>query len=131
MRGTPLAVGLVVTAVTVLQFGAGWAVTLFDELGPGGAAFLRLAIAAAILVALWRPRLREHARGDLRMCDDRIDGIDGAHRNAGRQQHRFPFLVAAREKCVLQCGDDVVVVERGGGHREHVEDPPAVGRQQR
>jgi len=68
MRGTPPAVGLVLAAVTVLQFGAGWAVTLFDRLGPGGAAFLRLAIAAAILVALWRPRLRERARGDLRLA---------------------------------------------------------------
>jgi inner membrane transporter RhtA len=57
-------VALVVAAVTSLQFGAGLAVTLFDELGPGGAAFLRLSIAAVILVALWRPSLR----GDLRLA---------------------------------------------------------------
>ena len=56
-------VALVVAAVTSLQFGAGFAVTLFDELGPAGAAFLRLAIAAAVLLALWRPSLR----GDLRL----------------------------------------------------------------
>jgi inner membrane transporter RhtA len=49
-------VALVVAAVTSLQFGAGFAVTLFDELGPAGAAFLRLAIAAVVLVAIWRPR---------------------------------------------------------------------------
>jgi inner membrane transporter RhtA len=47
---------LVIAAVTSLQFGAGFAVTLFDELGPAGAAFLRLAIAAVVLVAIWRPR---------------------------------------------------------------------------
>jgi inner membrane transporter RhtA len=58
-------VALVVAAVTSLQFGAGYAVTLFDELGPAGAALVRLAIAAAILVALWRPRVRGHPREDL------------------------------------------------------------------
>ena len=68
MRGTSLAVAQVVAAVAVLQFGAGCAVTLFDDLGAAGTAFLRLALAAAILVALWRPRLREHARGDLRLA---------------------------------------------------------------
>ena len=56
-------IALVIAAVTSLQFGAGFAVTLFDELGPAGAAFLRLAIAAAVLLALWRPSLR----GDLRL----------------------------------------------------------------
>ena len=55
-------VALVVAAVTSLQFGAGLAVTLFDEVGPAGAAFLRLAIAAAVLVAIWRPRPRGHLR---------------------------------------------------------------------
>jgi inner membrane transporter RhtA len=57
-------VALVVVAVSSLQFGAGYAVTLFDELGPGGAAFLRLAIAAVVLLAIWRPR----PRGDLRLA---------------------------------------------------------------
>ena len=38
--------------------------TLFDELGPAGAAFLRLAFAAIILWAIWRPRLA----GDLRLA---------------------------------------------------------------
>ncbi len=56
-RTTAAAVGLVVTAVATLQFGAGFAATLFDELGPGGTAFLRLAIAAAIMVAILRPRV--------------------------------------------------------------------------
>src|SRR4051794_28576181 len=51
-------IALVIAAVTSLQFGAGFAVTLFDELGPGGAAFLRQAFAAAVLIAIWRPRFR-------------------------------------------------------------------------
>ena len=52
----PVAVGLVLAAVASLQLGAAFAVELFDELGPGGAAFLRLAFAAGVLWALWRPR---------------------------------------------------------------------------
>jgi inner membrane transporter RhtA len=61
-------VALVVAAVTSLQFGAGFAVTLFDELGPGGAAFLRQAFAAAVLIAIWRPRLAGHALVDIRLA---------------------------------------------------------------
>jgi inner membrane transporter RhtA len=59
---------LVVAAVTSLQFGAAFAVTLFDELGPAGAAFVRLAVAAAVLLAIWRPRLRDRRPADLRVA---------------------------------------------------------------
>ena len=44
--GRPLAVGMVLVAAASLQVGAAFAVTLFDELGAGGMAFLRLALAA-------------------------------------------------------------------------------------
>jgi inner membrane transporter RhtA len=64
VSGRPLAVGMVLAAAGSLQVGAAFAVTLFDELGPGGAAFLRLAFAAAVLWAIWRPRLD----GDLRLA---------------------------------------------------------------
>ena len=55
--GAAPAVGLVLLAVTSLQVGAAFAVKVFDDLGPAGAAFGRLAFAAAILVAWWRPRI--------------------------------------------------------------------------
>src|SRR3954453_21149295 len=58
-------VALVVAAVTALQFGAGLAVTLFDDLGPAGAAFMRLGIAAVVLLAIWRRRVSGHPRADL------------------------------------------------------------------
>ena len=58
------AVGLVVAAAVSPQIGAAFAVTLFDELGPAGAASLRLAFAAIVLWAIWRPRLT----GDLRLA---------------------------------------------------------------
>ena len=55
-RERSVAAGMVLAAAGSLQVGAAFAVTLFDELGPAGAAFLRLAIAAAVLIAIWRPR---------------------------------------------------------------------------
>src|ERR1044072_5962437 len=61
-------VALVVAGVITAQFGAGYAVTLFDELGPGGAAFLRLFFAALVLVAAWRPRLRGHTFAEVRLA---------------------------------------------------------------
>ena len=63
-RERAAAVGLVVAASLSPQLGAAFAVTLFDELGPAGAAFLRLAFAAIMLWAIWRPRLA----GDLRLA---------------------------------------------------------------
>jgi inner membrane transporter RhtA len=49
---------MVVFAVTSLQLGAGFAATLFDDLGPAGTAFLRQTLAALVLLAVWRPRMR-------------------------------------------------------------------------
>ncbi len=57
---------LVLAAALSVQFGAAFAVTLFDELGPGGTAFARLALAAVILVVVWRPALGGRPRADLR-----------------------------------------------------------------
>ena len=63
-RERAAAVGLVLVAALSPQVGAAFAVTLFDDLGPAGAAFLRLAFAAIVLWAIWRPRLA----GDLRLA---------------------------------------------------------------
>ena len=63
-RERPVAVAMVLAAAGSLQVGAAFAITLFDELGPGGAAFLRLAFAALVLWAIWRPSLE----GDLRLA---------------------------------------------------------------
>ena len=61
-RRRAAAVGLVVAACLSPQLGAAIAVTLFNELGPAGAAFLRLAFAAVVLWAIWRPRLEGNLR---------------------------------------------------------------------
>lgn len=60
-------VTLVLGAVSSIQFGAALAVTLFDDLGPGGTSLLRLAFAAAIMLAVWRPDPRAHPAADLRL----------------------------------------------------------------
>jgi inner membrane transporter RhtA len=60
--------GLVLGAVTSVQFGAALAKTLFDDLGPGGTVFLRVLFAALLLLALWRPRVAGHSRADLRLA---------------------------------------------------------------
>src|SRR3954468_3642870 len=61
----PPAAGLGLLGVASLQVGAAFAVELFDELGPAGAAFGRNAFAAMILVAIWRPRVRGRSAADL------------------------------------------------------------------
>ncbi len=58
---------LVLTAATSVQFGGAVAATLFDDVGPAGTALLRLAFAAIVLAALWRPPLRGHPPGSLRL----------------------------------------------------------------
>lgn len=61
-------IALVLTGVTTIQFGAALAATLFDEVGPSGTSVLRLGLAAAILVALWRPRPGRYSRQELRLA---------------------------------------------------------------
>lgn len=55
---------LVLLAVCSVQLGSGVATHLFADISPGGAAFLRVAYAAPILLVLWRPRLRGYSRTD-------------------------------------------------------------------
>ncbi len=49
---------LVLAAAVSVQFGAALAVTLFDEVGAVGSTFLRLALAAALLLLVRRPKIR-------------------------------------------------------------------------
>ena len=65
MRLEARGIALVVVAVSTLQVGAAFAVTLFDELGAAGTSLLRLGLAAVVLLAVWRPRLAGRSRQDL------------------------------------------------------------------
>ncbi|MER6343550.1 EamA family transporter [Streptomyces sp. NPDC001595] len=63
--GTAGPAALAVLAMTSVQLGAGVSTWMFDESGPVGTAFLRLAWAAVFLWAWARPRLRGRSRQDL------------------------------------------------------------------
>ena len=54
-----------VGAIVSTQIGAALAKGLFDDLGPGGTTFLRVAIAAALLALVARPSVAGRSRGDL------------------------------------------------------------------
>src|SRR5205823_12093581 len=109
---------------------------LFDRLGPSGTVLLRMLFGAAMLIALWRPRLRALARDDLTIAllfglalaamnwtfyeaIDRIPlGITVAIEFAG------PLSVAvagSRRRLdviwvVLAAGGILLLVRTGGGH---------------
>lgn len=61
-------VALVLTGIGSVQFGAALATTLFDDLGPSGTTLLRLVVAAAVLMALWRPDPRAYGKAELRLA---------------------------------------------------------------
>ncbi|HEY7267700.1 MAG TPA: EamA family transporter [Solirubrobacterales bacterium] len=64
--GQPLvAPALVLVAVVSVQCGSATATTLFDRVGPAGAVLYRLAFAAILLLAIWRPRPMEAGRDGL------------------------------------------------------------------
>jgi inner membrane transporter RhtA len=56
---------LVLGAVASVQFGGAVAKTLFDDIGPGGTAWLRVLFAAVILMLIWRPAIAGRSRADL------------------------------------------------------------------
>lgn len=58
------AVGLVLGGAVSVQFGAAIAALLFPRVGVAGVVTLRLVIAAVLLLALCRPRMRGYARRD-------------------------------------------------------------------
>lgn len=62
--GTGMAVG----SMLCVQLGLAASVGLFDEIGPEGAAWLRLAWAGVIVLVLVRPRLRGLSRSTLLAC---------------------------------------------------------------
>ena len=64
-RRTAPAPLLVISAVASVQIGAAVAKDLFPDAGPGGAVFVRIGIAAVLLLAVARPRVAGRSRGDL------------------------------------------------------------------
>lgn len=59
---------LVLGAVASVQSGAAIATRLFPDIGPAGTVLLRLGLSALLLLAVTRPGLGSHRRGDLLMA---------------------------------------------------------------
>jgi inner membrane transporter RhtA len=59
------ALALVLGAIVSVQVGGALAKTLFDRVGPGGAVWLRLVFAAAVMLAVTRPRRLGRSRTEL------------------------------------------------------------------
>jgi len=57
---------LVLGGIASVQFGSAFASTLFSQAGPGGVVFLRVGLAAALLLCVLRPRLRHRSAADWR-----------------------------------------------------------------
>ncbi|MEU8775586.1 EamA family transporter [Streptomyces sp. NPDC048606] len=62
-RGARQALGLILIGSTGIQLSSAFAAGLFDSLGPLPVSSLRMAIAAIVLCALFRPALRGRTRG--------------------------------------------------------------------
>jgi inner membrane transporter RhtA len=58
---------LVLGGIASVQFGAAFAKTLFDDIGPAGTVFLRVAFAAVILMIVSRPALTGRSGADWRL----------------------------------------------------------------
>ncbi|HSY15870.1 MAG TPA: EamA family transporter [Jatrophihabitantaceae bacterium] len=85
---------LVLGAIASVQLGAAFADKLFDRAGPAGVTLLRLAFAAAILLALVRPRIRGRSRGDLTRAVVFGLVLGGMNWSFYEALHRLPLGVA-------------------------------------
>jgi inner membrane transporter RhtA len=85
---------LVVSAIASVQFGSAVAATLFGQIGPGGAVWLRLVFGTIILLALWRPRMHGYTRHELALAA--VFGLILASMNFSFYSavHRIPLGIA-------------------------------------
>lgn len=85
---------LVVGAIASVQFGSAVAATLFARVGPGGAVLLRLFFGTVVVVALWRPRLRDRTRGELATAATFGLVLAGMNLSFYESIHRIPLGIA-------------------------------------
>ena len=86
--------GLVLGAISSVQFGAALAVHLFPWVGPVGAVVLRLTASAIALSTVWRPRIRGHTRGDVLLAAAFGAVLAGMNLAIYGAIHRIPLGIA-------------------------------------
>jgi len=99
---------LVLGAISSVQFGSAIAATLFHQIGPGGAVWLRLLFGTAILVPLWRPSWSGRTRRELLLAC--VFGLVLAAMNFSFYSalHRIPLGIAVTFEFVGPLGVAVV-----------------------
>jgi inner membrane transporter RhtA len=93
-RPAPPAPLVVVAAIASVQSGSAIAKTLFDEVGPGGTVTVRIGLAALVLLALWRPKLRGHTRDDLLLIGAYGVALAGMNLSFYEALDRIPLGIA-------------------------------------
>jgi inner membrane transporter RhtA len=86
--------GLVLSAIASVQFGSAIAATLFASIGPAGAVSLRLVTATIVLLALWRPRVRDRSRRELVLAAAFGLVLAGMNLSFYEALHRIPLGIA-------------------------------------
>lgn len=88
------AVAMVLGGILSVQLGSALVTTVFDDLGPGGAVFLRTLFAGAVLIAIWRPAREALNRETLRVIA--LYGVVLALMNLSFYEalHRLPLGIA-------------------------------------
>jgi inner membrane transporter RhtA len=84
----------VLAAIASVQLGSAFAKTIFDEVGAGGTVFLRVALSAAVLALLWRPRVRARERGDLLLAAAFVLCLAGMNTSFYFALDRIPLGIA-------------------------------------
>ncbi len=85
---------LVIGAIASVQFGSAVATHLFTAVGPSGAVLLRLVSASVVLVAVARPRLRGHSRGNLVLAGAFGIALAAMNLSFYAALHRIPLGIA-------------------------------------
>jgi inner membrane transporter RhtA len=105
-------VALVLAGTVSVQFGGALAVTLFDDIGPEGAALLRLWLSAAVLMLAWRPVVRGRARADLRLAGAFGLALGLMNLSFYEALHRIPLGIAVTIEFAGPVGVAVVLSRR-------------------
>jgi inner membrane transporter RhtA len=85
---------LVIGAIGSVQFGSALAAPLFSRVGSSGVVVLRLISATIILLAIWRPSLRDRPRGQLALAAVFGLVLAGMNLTFYAALHRIPLGIA-------------------------------------
>ena len=117
---------LVVIAIASVQVGAALSKSLFDEIGPGGTVFVRVAAAALVLALVWRPRIAGRSRRELGLILPFAAVLAGMNLAFYAALERLPLGIAVTFEFVGPLGVAVLGSRkprrpglggaRGGGH---------------